>query len=266
MKKYSIILLATLAIILGIGQAQAVVSTSTKETAKENREEMKKDKIKSKADMLLDNRIDGLNKLKERVSQMKNLSDADQTSITTIVNNVINDLTSLRTSIDNATSTEATKALRESITKKYRVYALVMPQINIIAAADRMTTSVSMMNIVAAKIETRINLATTSELSSANISLASKTLVDLKSKLAKAQAEAQEAVTLVSSLNADDGDKAVADSNQKALKDARAKIKSAQSNLVGAKKDAESIVKILGKEKKKVMKIDNATNSTSTAK
>ena len=250
---------------LGYNQAGAVVASSTKETAKENREEMKKDKIKSKADMLLDNRIDSLNKLKERVSQMKNLSDADQASITTIVNNVINDLTTLRTSIENATSSDSAKALRESITKKYRVYALVMPQINIIAAADRMTTSVSMMNVVSAKLETRINSATTSELSSANITLASKTLVELKSKLAKAQSEAQEAVTMVASLNPDDGDKTVADSNMKALKDARAKIKSAQSNLVGAKKDAESIVKILGKEKKKVSKTESAS-STSTTK
>ena len=258
MKKYLSIFIFIL-ILAYSNTSSAVVATSTKA---ESKEEAKKERIKTSADKLLDQRIDSLNKLKDRLSEMKNLTDTDQSAINTLINNAITELNNVRTAIENATSSEATKEARESITKKYRIYALLMPQLNIIASSDRMTTMVSMLNVVAAKIESRLSSASsTASLGSTDINNANKALIDMKTKLADAQNNAQSAVTQASGLVADDGDKTVAESNLKALKEARSKIKSAQTSLVTAKKDAESIMKILGKEKVKEVKKETATST-----
>lgn len=258
MKKYLVIFTFIL-FLASPSISNGVVATSTKSEA---RDESKKERVKTTADKMLDQRIESLNKLKERLTQMKNLSDTDQAALNTVINNVINDLNNVRTNIETATSTESAKEARESITKKYRVYALLMPQLNIIASADRITTMVSMMNIVTAKLESRLSSAsTTSSLSITDLNTANKALVEVKTKLADAQNNAQSAVTQVSGLIPDDGDKAIADSNLKSLKEARSKLKTAQSSLVTAKKNAESVMKVLGKEKIKEVKAENATTS-----
>lgn len=249
--------------ISAVDKVSAVVSSTTDTTKKElqeRKEEKKVEKVKSVADKQLDQRIENLIKLKERVMAYKNVSDTDKTTIVTVIGNVISELNDLKSTIENATSSDVVKESREKITKNYRVYALVMPQLSLIASADRMTTMVSMMNIVATKLENRLGqVATGTDITTQNLASANKSLADLKAKLVQAQSDAQSAVTLVSQLVPDEGDKTVMESNQKALKDARAKIKSAQTNLVTAKKNAEAITKILGKEKKKDIK--NATTT-----
>ena len=220
-------------------------------------------KAKTTADKQLDQRIENLEKLKDKVNKFKNVSDNDKSSIIAIVDELISKLNILRNTIETATSTDAIKEARSYVTENYRVYALLNPELNIIASADRINTMISMMNIVGAKLETRLStLATSSDITSANITSAAKALVDLKTKLVSAQTKVQESMKIVQPLMPDQGDKAVMESNQKALKDARAKIKLANTDLIGAKKDVETIMKILGKEKKVQKEISN--NSTST--
>ncbi len=229
------------------------VKASLKSDAGENiTDDSKKiQRAKTTADKILDQRIENLNKLKDRIAQFKNVNDNDKTSIYTVISNVISDLNSLRTAIENATSTDQVKQLREMVNNNYRVYALIMPQLSIIASADRIITTISMLSIVTSKIEIRIGaIATGTDITSANLALANKTLQNMKDKLIQAQTDAQSAVSLVAPLVPDQGDKAVADSNLKIMKDARAKIKSAQTSIVGAKKDAETITKILAKERR----------------
>ncbi len=209
------------------------------------------DKKKSAADKQLDLRIENLTKLKARVQQFKNLGDNDLSGILTVIDNVIVNFSNLKGYIENATSTDSIQQAREALSKDYRVYVLIMPQLNIIAASDRMTTTVSMLNIVATKLENRLNnVATSTDITSTNLASAKKALVELKTALAQAQTDAQAAVTLVAPLLPDQGDKDVAETNQKAIKDARAKIKSAHAGIVLAKKNSDDIVKMLGREKK----------------
>jgi hypothetical protein len=237
------------------------------EDKKLENETKKIERVKTAADKQLDQRIESLNKLKERVAILKNVNDTDKATINTVIGNVISDLNELRNVIDTATSTEVVKSARETITKNYRVYVLVMPQLSIIASADRMITMVSMLNIVSSKLESRLMQVATSstEITSANLATANKALVDLKAKILQAQTDAQAAVALVAPLVPDQGDKTVAEANLKVMKEARAKIKSAQTNLVTAKKDAETITKILGKEKR-MQKTATSTDSEKTKK
>jgi len=211
-------------------------------------------------------KISKVNKLKNRINKFKNLIDNDKNSIIATIDGLIFNLDGLKNLIDTATSSDMVKETRETINTNYRVYALVMPQLNIIASADQMTTMISIMNIIGTKLETRINsLATSTDITSANIASARKTLTDLKTQLVDAQTNIQLAISMVAPLIPDQGDKIVMEKNQKTLKDARSKIKLAKTSLVIAKKDAEAIVKLLGRDKKIEKKLsDKEMNSTST--
>ncbi len=240
---------------------QQEVKADIKAVSNSSDEAKKVQKTKTTADKILDQRIEKLNKLKERVALFKNVNDTDKASVNTVISNVISELSTLRSMIENATSSEYIKQAREMVNNNYRVYALIMPQLNIIASADRMITTISMLNIVASKIEVRLaSVATGTDITSANLATANKSLLSMKDKLVQAQADAQSAVNLVAPLVPDQGDKAVADSNLKIMKDARLKVKSAQTNIVSAKKEAEAITKILAKEKR-VQKTATTTSS-----
>lgn len=222
----------------------------------------KVEKTRTKADKELDQRIDNLTKLVERIKEIRNVSEADKSSAIIIIQGIISNLDNLRNEIDNATSTEAVKKLRESVSKDYRVYALVMPQVNLIISADRVRTTVDVMQTIVNKLETRINnLATSSTITSTNINTAKSTLTNVESKLVSALSTIDSAVKMVAALTPDEGDKTVFESNRATIKEARAKIKSAHGDLMDAKTGVEAIIKILKKEVKKTVSTTSATSS-----
>jgi hypothetical protein len=239
--------------------------TAKKKEKKEQKQLEKSDKVRSAADKQLDQKIENLGKLKDKVNKFKNINDNDRNSIIAIIDQLVSKLNTLKNTIDSATSTTLIKESRDSITENYRIYMLINPELNIIASADRISTVISMMNIIGAKLESRLEaVGTSSSITSANLTLANKTLTDLKTKIVDAQTNVQEAIKMVAPLMPDQGDKTIMESNLKTLKDARAKIKVAHNDLIAAKKDAEIIVKILGKDKKIEKNSDNKEQSSTT--
>jgi hypothetical protein len=258
----------TLVVLLGsfgIARAEDSNKMASSTERKEQRQVEKSDKIRSAADKQLDQRIENLGKLKDKVIKFKNINDNDKNSIIAIIDQLVSKLNTLKNTIDTATSTAVIKESRDSITENYRVYMLVNPELNIIASADRIGTMISMMNIIGAKLETRLGaVGTSSSITSANLTLANKTLADLKAKIVDAQTNIQDAIKMVAPLMPDQGDKAIMESNTKTLKDARAKIKIAHNDLITAKKDSEAIVKILSKDKKIEKNSDNKEKTSTT--
>jgi hypothetical protein len=200
----------------------------------------------------LDRRVANLTKLLNRVNDIRNLTVTQKASISATIQSEITTLTTLKNDIssDSGTSTLRTKV--ESITKSYRIYALIMPQINIIAAADRATTVISMLNTVGSKLQARIA-------ADANASSTIANLNDFGAKLADAQAQIQAAVNEATVLSPDNGDKDKFQSNLTALKDARSKIQAAQKDLVAARKDAQAIAKVLMTNIKNDLKMGSTT-------
>jgi hypothetical protein len=196
---------------------------------------------KDRADKEIDRRIDKLTELAARISEMKRLTDADHSALSASIQAEIDSLTALKVKIDADTSTTTLKADIQSITKGYRIFVLVMPQAAITAAADRILVVVDLMEQFSAKLETRINEATTSATTSLEASLA-----DYDTKVASAQAQAQAAIDSIKGLVPDNGDQTVFQSNLAVLKAARAKVQAAHQDLVAARKDAGLIVKGLG--------------------
>jgi|GEM_PF-995799 len=190
---------------------------------------------------MLDQRANSLQKMLDRILGMKNLSDSQKAVFSAKIQAEIGNLGELKTRIEGDTSTTTLKTDLQSITKSLRVYALIEPQANITAAAERAQTLVTMMNTVSTKLQARLAKDATA---SANTSVQSS-LADLSAKLSDASTQAQAATTEVSALQPDNGNQTVFQSNQAALKDAKSKIQTAQQDIVAARKDVQTIVKVL---------------------
>lgn len=219
-------------------------------------------KAKSAGDSAIQKRLDDLNKLSLRVQEMKKISADSKMSITNSINSLILELTNLKAKIDSDTSTTTLKADRDAITKQYRIYALVVPKVNIMAAGDRINTMADLLTTFVSKIEVRLgNASTTNPLSSTELSTIQTNLADLKTRINTARIDAGVAVSGVLTLVPDNGDKNMMTSNTASLKAAKEKIKSAHTSLLAAHKDATLIVKTLSK-KDSVPKTASSTTST----
>ncbi|HZS42801.1 MAG TPA: hypothetical protein VFA52_01140 [Candidatus Paceibacterota bacterium] len=193
---------------------------------------------KAKADDAINKRINSLNQLSARVAAMAKLSTTTKASLAASIQASITDMTNLKTKIDADTDAAVLKTDIASITASYRIYALVIPQVEIAVAADRTDTLVDMMNIVAGKFQSRITAATNAGKDTASLNIA---LSDYQAKIADAKIQANAAASLVVSLSPDNRDKNKAESNKQALQSARAKLKAARIDLKTARDDAETI-------------------------
>jgi hypothetical protein len=128
----------------------------------------------------------------------------------------------------------------ESITKSYRIYALVIPQGAVLASADRLLMLADSLTALNAKLQTRITAAQTA---GKNVSALQTLSADMVAKIADARVQAQAAITLTSSLTPDNGDQAKFEANKKALQDARTKLHAGEKDLKDARKDAGDITK-----------------------
>lgn len=203
--------------------------------------------IKDRADRELNRRVDALNNLGNRIQNMKNISEDGKSTLISQLQNQVNALNNLKGQIDAEASTTALKAEVKSITDSYRIFALVIPQGTIYSAVDRITTIVTYMSLIGAKLQARINAISTS---GASVPIAiTATMADYTTKLNDAQASTQTAFNEILNLVPDQGDQTVLQSNTAALKDARSKIKTAHEDIIAARKDINIIRKSLPKEK-----------------
>lgn len=195
---------------------------------------------KARADQEIDRRVSSLNAFLGRINGMTKIDATFKASLASTIQTQINDLTTLKSTIDADTTASTLKVEVQSITKSYRIYALVLPQAAIGAAADRAQTLVGMFTTLGGKLSARIAS------SSGDTSAAAAALVDFNAKVADAQVQATAAVNHIAGLEPDNGNKTVMQTNDTALKLARADVRVAQQDFVAARKDADTIIQSLG--------------------
>jgi len=193
------------------------------------------------ADTAIAQRIAKLNALIVRIGTMQKVSDTEKSALTASLQNEVSQLTSLKAKIDADTDAATLKTDTQSITKSYRIYALVLPQASIAAAADRILTIVGLMNGVQSKIQTRINQLPATD----NTTSITASMTDITNKLSDASAQANAAVSETLSLLPDQGDTKIAASNLLALKDARSKIKTAMGDITAVRKDFKDVTQAI---------------------
>jgi hypothetical protein len=199
-------------------------------------------KAQDRAKQEITRRTDALTKLSARIGEMQKLSASEKASLSSGILTQINILTALEAKIAADTDAATLKTDVQSITKSYRIFALIIPQGAIAAASDRVESTVATSGDISTKLQARITSANSA---GHDTSALSASLVDMNAKTANANTQAEAAVSETASLTPDNGDTTLMQSNTSALKDARAKLKTAEADLKAAKADAESIAKAL---------------------
>lgn len=196
--------------------------------------------MKTRAHSELQRRVDSLTALNTRIQGLQQVTPTFKQSLQNAVQTQISAFQALDAKIQADTDAETLKADVQSITQSYRVYALVLPQIHIAAAADRAVTLVSMMQTLGTKLNARIQAAAQA---GADVTALQTALADLAAKLDDANAKAQASVSSTASLVPDNGDKAKMDANTAALKEARTTLTTTVANdLKAARADITKIV------------------------
>ena len=224
---------------LNVGSPRPVAIKASSTVAIDAKIEARITKAKERADQEIERRLAALHALNEKVQSMTRVQGEVKSSIDLMVVAEITALTTLKAKIAEDTALEDIKADVKSITAAYRIFMLVIPRGHIIVSADRIKTASESLTAFNERLTKRI-----SDESSAgkDVSDLQKKNTDITSLIATANADATAAVTLVTPLTPDNGDKTIAASNQKALKDAREKVKSAFKSLRDARNMAHSVV------------------------
>lgn len=202
-------------------------------------------KILTRADDEINRRVGALDALDVRVNAMTKIPASDKTALSTNIQTQVQAMSTLESKIEQDATSNATTSLKtdvQSITKSYRIFALIIPQGTIEAAADRVLDVGGLLTTLAGQLQTRITAAQTG---GANMSASVSALADMNTNITAATTATNAAVAEIANLQADNGVASVEASNTAALKDAHAKIVAAQKNLVTARADAGTIVKAL---------------------
>ncbi len=190
-------------------------------------------------------RMNALTNLNDRINAMIRISGDEKMRLSASIKEHLDDMAELQAKIKADAEANATTSLKadvQSITASYRIFALIMPQANIRAAADRALDITAAMKTLGTKLQTRISEA---QSAGKDVSAMTTAYADFTAKIADAEVQANAAISGTASLTPDNGDKAKMEANLKALKDARAKIQAAQQDLVAARKDAGTITRVL---------------------
>lgn len=195
---------------------------------------------KTHADQEIQRRITMLTDLNTRVQEMNRLSVDQKAGVATSISTEISDLTTLRGRIDSDTDITTLKTDIKSIATSYRVFLLVIPQGRIQVAADKITAAATTLTALAGKLQTRI---VTAQAAGTDTTTLSASLSDMNATLSDANVQASAAASEVANLTPDNGDATQKQTNDQAIKDARAKIQIALKDVQTARQDAGTIVK-----------------------
>lgn len=219
--------------------------------------------ITTRANEEITRRVNALNALSARVNEMERVSAEDKSNLTAGIQSQIAAMNNLQAKIGADAAANNTSSLKtdvDSITSSYRIFALILPQGSIEAAADRVLTISGILSDLSTKFSARISAAAAA---GNDVTAASTTLADMDAKTADANTQAQAAISEVASLTPDNGNATIMASNTAALKDAHSKILAAQQDFVAARTDAETIIEDLAQFKISTSAAASTSASTS---
>lgn len=215
--------------------------------------EARLERAKTKAAQEIERRTAALTKLEERIDAMKRVSSQFKGDLSVLVDTEIANLLALKTRIEASTDGEEIKSDVQSITKSYRIFALVMPKASVAAAADKIVRMSATLTELGSKLKVRIDAKATA---GGDVSALTSALNELGAKILSANTHAQAAVNGTATLMPDEGDKAKMEANKTALEAARTELKAAHEDI----KAARALVKQIIDE----LKTDKQTANTST--
>jgi hypothetical protein len=143
--------------LLSVPLSVFAAATTTTKTATNSQSEARVQLIITKSNAEITRRLSVLATLSSKITSSTKLSTADQQTLNSEVSSEMSGLTALKTKLD-ADTTVATAVLdAQSIFTDYRVFALVVPQVNLVKTADQQQQTESKLSTLGTKIQTDIN-------------------------------------------------------------------------------------------------------------
>lgn len=133
---------------------------------------------KAKANHEIDRRIGSMNKMIERIVNVKRITEAQRNTLISQVKTEIVNLTALKARIQNDTDEATLNANKKSIVSSYKIYALFMPKMTIIAHADAILNLAELMLGKNPTSEAQSKIQDAKALSTSAISMAVSLTVD----------------------------------------------------------------------------------------
>lgn len=202
-------------------------------------------------------RVNALNKILERITKIKKLSDTQKTALDTQIQGEIQKLTDLDTKIAGETDPAVIKTDAQSIIKSYRIYAFFIPKIHILGASDAMQNATVKLDEISVRLETKI---TEAEGAGKDVNDLRILLSDMKEKTASASSQAKKADDLVLPLTPDGYP-----DNKTTLKEARDLLVLGHKDIQDARQNAVKIITSLKEVGISPSSASNSSNSTPAA-
>lgn len=224
-----VIITLTLIVSLLLAIPQIVGATRTQDL-----KEQRIANLKARGDQEINRRLAALQHISTKIDSLKHITSDQKASFKQQINQNISDLTNLKTKIDGDTDLVTLQTDARSIVTSYRIFALFIPKIYLLASADRASEAVDLLNAISAKLQVRLDQAANN---GKNVTDLKAKLDDMNAKIADAKAKIQDLNNTVPPLTPDGypGNKTV-------LQSARAELKTIRQDLVAAIHDARQIV------------------------
>ena len=244
LKKFSYIAASTVGLVslmalpVSAVSAKATTSTTTASTkssaAVTAANQARLQLIISRGNTEINRRLATLSTLGNKINSASKLSSADAATLNATVSSDVSALTTLKTQLDGDTTVTAAVTDAQSIITGYRVYALVVPQVDLVKTADDQQVAEDNLEALSTKLAARI---TAEQQKGTNVTALQATFADLDTKTAAAKSTSSTIETSVIGLVPSDYN-----TNHAVLSGDRTELQTAQSDIKTAISDGSSIV------------------------
>lgn len=189
--------------------------------------------LKTKGSAEINRRIDSLNSATSKINTTTKLSSSDKAYLQNEVATEISGLTSLESTLNGETTLSAARTDVQSIFSDYRVYALLLPKVRLIVAADGEIATSDKLTTLATQLQSQI---TTDQNAGKNVSQLQADLTDMQTQANNAQSIANSIESKVLTLQPTDYN-----SDHTILSGDLAQLKTAHADNQAAYNDAKKI-------------------------
>jgi cell pole-organizing protein PopZ len=161
-------------IIASFGIAYAASATTTNKLAS----------IQTRAANEIDQRLTALNILSTQVTGSTKLNSTDKASLTSMIATEVSGLTDLKSTIAADTTADQASTDEATIFTDYRVYAVVIPKVELLTIADNQQSNEAKLVTLASTLQTKI---TADQTAGDDVTLVQDELTTMKSETTNAQ-------------------------------------------------------------------------------
>jgi hypothetical protein len=225
---------STAGLTLTSASALATVKGATS-AARTTADQAKVQLIINRGNSEIQRRLGTLQTLSGKISSATKLTAGDKATLNGEVTDEINSLTALKTKLDADTTVADARTDAQSIITGYRVYALIVPKVNLVKTADDQQVAEGKLSALAVKLQSRLSAASSS---GQKLPALQNGLADMNKQISAAQAISSQIESSVIGLQPSDYN-----SNHSVLNGDRNQLKTAQADIKAAVSDATTIIK-----------------------